>query len=130
MRAQIMKEEGKGNKNKKEEGAEEEGAKGRTGIWTIMFLKRRKKRNSQLQLQTEETFQKLTWVHLLTCFPSFFTRISTPLCGILAAAAAAKSLQSCPTLCDPIDGSPPGFPVPGTLQARTLEWVAISFSNA
>ena len=47
-----------------------------------------------------------------------------------AAAAAAKSLQSCPTLCDPIDGSPPGFPVPGILQARTLEWVAMSFSNA
>jgi len=46
-----------------------------------------------------------------------------------AAAAAAKSLQSCPTLCDPIDGSPPGSPVPGILQARTLEWVAISFSN-
>jgi len=45
-------------------------------------------------------------------------------------AAAAKSLQSCPTLCDPIDGSPPGSPVPGTLQVRTLEWVAISFSNA
>ena len=48
----------------------------------------------------------------------------------LMAAAAAKSLQSCPTLCDPIDGSPPGSPVPGILQARTLEWVAISFSNA
>ena len=47
-----------------------------------------------------------------------------------AAAAAAKSLQSCPTLCDPIDGSTPGSPVPGILQARTLEWVAISFSNA
>ena len=47
-----------------------------------------------------------------------------------AAAAAAKSLQSCPTLCDPIDGSPPGSPVPGILQARVLEWVAISFSNA
>ena len=44
--------------------------------------------------------------------------------------AAARSLQSCPTLCDPIDGSPPGSPVPGSLQARTLEWVAISFSNA
>ena len=43
---------------------------------------------------------------------------------------AAKLLQSCPTLCDPIDGSPPGFPVSGILQARTLEWVAISFSNA
>ena len=47
-----------------------------------------------------------------------------------AAATAAKSLQSCPTLCDPIDGSPPGSPVPGILQARTLEWDAISFSNA
>ena len=47
-----------------------------------------------------------------------------------AAAAANKLLQSCPTLCDPIDGSPPGSPVPGILQARTLEWVAISFSNA
>ena len=46
------------------------------------------------------------------------------------ATATAKSLQSCPTLCDPIDDSPPGFPVPGILQARTLEWVAISFSNA
>ena len=47
-----------------------------------------------------------------------------------AAAAAAKSHQSCPTLCDPIDGSPPGSAIPGILQARTLEWVAISFSNA
>jgi len=55
--------------------------------------------------------------------PGFFTTA-------VAAAAAAKSLQSCPTLCDPLDGSPPGFPVPGILQARTLEWVAISFSNA
>ena len=47
-----------------------------------------------------------------------------------AAAAAAKSLQSCPTLCDPVHGSPPGSAIPGILQARTLEWVAISFSNA
>ena len=50
--------------------------------------------------------------------------------NLAAAAAAAKSLQSCPTLCDPIDSSPPGSPVHGILQARTLEWVAISFSNA
>jgi len=49
---------------------------------------------------------------------------------LAAAAAAAKSLQSCPTLCNPIDGSPPGSSVLGILQARTLEWVAISFSNA
>ena len=56
---------------------------------------------------------------------SYFTHGQTA-----AAAAAAKSLQLCPTLCNPIDGSPPGSPVPGLLQARTLEWVAISFSNA
>ena len=49
--------------------------------------------------------------------------------GLLIVAAAAKSLQSCPTLCDPRDGSPPGSPVPGIPQARILEWVAISFSN-
>ena len=54
-------------------------------------------------------------------YPNIFT---------IHAAAAAKSLQSCPTLCDPIDGSPPGSPVLGILQTRTLEWVAISFSNA
>ena len=50
--------------------------------------------------------------------------------SLLVFAAAAKSLQSCPTLCDPIDSSPPGSPIPGILQARTLQWVAISFSNA
>ena len=49
---------------------------------------------------------------------------------ITTAAAVAESLKSCPTLCDPVDGSPPGSPVPGILQARILEWVAISFSNA
>ena len=54
----------------------------------------------------------------------------TSLCIFLPAATAAKSLQSCLTLCDPRDGSPPGSPVPGILQARTLEWVVISFSNA
>ena len=53
--------------------------------------------------------------------------ISNP---VQAATAATKSLQLCPTLCDPIDGSPPSSPVPGILQARTLEWGAISFSNA
>ena len=49
--------------------------------------------------------------------------------GLLVIAAAAKSLQLCPTLCDPTDGSPPGSPIPGILQARTLEWVAIPFSR-
>ena len=68
--------------------------------------------------------------HLLTGYRrswlqhSFFSLLNFP------PGTAAKSLQSCPTLCDPIDGSPPGSPVPGILQARTLEWVAISFSNA
>ena len=55
---------------------------------------------------------------------------SCPASEDAAAAAAAKSLQSCPTLCDPMDGSPPGSCIPGILQARTLEWVAMSFSNA
>ena len=61
------------------------------------------------------------WI-VLSCVSE---RQNTP----FAAAAAAKSRQSCLTLCDPIDGSPPGSPVPGILQARTLEWVAISFSK-
>ena len=56
--------------------------------------------------------------------------VELPTLYTAAAAAAAKSLQSCPTLCDPRDSSPPGSLVPGILQARTLEWVAISFSNA
>ena len=64
----------------------------------------------------------------LTTFYVLFAEIMFTL--IYSAAAAAKSFQSCPTLCNPIDGRPPGSPVPGILQARTLEWVAISFSNA
>ena len=82
--------------------------------------------------------------HNVKCFIYFDTLILPVLvccCGhawkfmilshlLTPSAAAAKSLQSCPTLCDPRDGSPPGCPVPGILQARTLEWVAISFSDA
>ena len=60
--------------------------------------------------------------HYYSLLPTFIMERNT--------AAAAKSLQSCPTLCNPIDGSPPGSAVPGILQARVLEWVAISFSNA
>ena len=58
-----------------------------------------------------------------------FTSHSNTVFVITVAAAAAKLLQSCPTLCNPKDGSPPGSPIPGILQARTLEWVAMSFSN-
>ena len=58
------------------------------------------------------------------------SEINNNLLFISETAAAAKSLKSCPTLCDRIEGSPPGSPVPGILQARTMEWVAISFSNA
>ena len=61
---------------------------------------------------------------------TFAGKVMSLLFNMLSAAAAAKSLQSCPTLCDPIDGRPPGSSVSGILQARTLEWVAISFSNA
>ena len=62
--------------------------------------------------------------------PALDIDLTWSLIALAAAAATAASFQSCPTLCDPIDGSPPGSPVPGILQARTLEWVAISFSNA
>ena len=65
-------------------------------------------------------------VSILQCAAFFMVQLSHP----YVATAAAESLQSWPTLCDPIDGSPPRSPVPGTIQARTLEWVAISFSNA
>ena len=61
---------------------------------------------------------------------TFVGKVMSLLVNMLSAAATAKSRQSCPTLCDPIDCSPPGSAIPGILQARTLEWVAISFSNA
>jgi len=72
---------------------------------------------------------------ILLLIPSIIFLISVivlflSVCLFFNPSAAAKSLQWCPTLCDPIDGSPPGSPVPGVLQARTLEWVAIAFSNA
>ena len=69
------------------------------------------------------------WTSISCIADRFFTSWATREAQC-PAAAAAKSLQSCPTLCDPRDGSPPGSPVPGILQARTLEWLAISFSNA
>ena len=72
---------------------------------------------------TGKTIALTIWIFVGKVMSLLFNMLS-------AAAAAAKLCQSCPTLCDPIDGSPPGSPVPGILQARTLEWVAISFSNA
>ena len=71
----------------------------------------------------ENGFAKNFWTYQLKCPHLVVLHVA-------AAAAGAKSLQSCPTLCDPVDGSPPGSPVPGILRARTLECVAISFSNA
>jgi len=79
---------------------------------------RQQKKSSSLDLNHRATFQIFSTENE-----------DCPSCAA-AAAAAAKSLQSSPTLWDPIDGSPPGSPVPGILQARTLEWVAISFSKA
>ena len=92
--------------------------------------------------RTQGTFIQQIFIKLLYGFPlsthllsietdpGFYSGVRYIIQETAAAAAAAKSLQSCPTLCDPIDGSPPGSPFPGILQARTLEWVAISFSNA
>ena len=83
-----------------------------------------------IQLTDSEAGKSNIYMTLhLVCFPLNFAVYQTILLCDLAA-DAAKSLQSCPTLCDPIDGSPPGSPIPEILQARTLEWVAISFSNA
>ena len=74
-------------------------------------------------MTTGKTIALIRWTFVGKVMSLLFNMLS-------AAAAAAKSLQSCPTLCNPIDSSPPGSPIPGILQARTLEWVAISFSNA
>ena len=91
---------------------------------------------------TDEWLKEMWYIHnysvgfsmewLLPCelYPFKFLPTLSSLGLTTIAAAAAKSLKSCPTLRDPTDGSPPGFPVPGILQARILEWVAISFSNA
>ena len=81
-----------------------------------------------LTLVTKFLLLILLWKKVVRCYGGIDHKMTEK--NSAAAAAAAKSLQSCPTLCDPIDVSPPGSPVPGILQARTLEWVAISFSSA
>ena len=85
-----------------------------------------------LQRVRHDWATELNWTHL-SCSLLYFLYLELCLAQSLCPwerSAAAKSLQSCPSLCDPIDGSPPGSPVPGILQARTLEWVVISSSNA
>ena len=81
------------------------------------------------ELKTNAHAKACTQIVIAAFFIIIKNRETTKM-SFTAAAAAAKLLQSCPTLCDPIDGSPPGSPVPGILQARTLEWGAISFSSA
>ena len=83
---------------------------------------------SCIPTSAEAQFPYIKWFSPVNAVILPISVFSSP--KIQPAAAAAKSLQSCPTLCDPIDGSPPGSPIPGILQARTLEWAAISFSNA
>ena len=81
-------------------------------------------RKQQLKLDMEQQTGPKSgkeYIKIVYCHAAYLTYMQS---------AAAKSLQSCPTLCDPTDGSPPGSAVPGILQATTLEWVAISFSNA
>ena len=78
----------------------------------------------------EDMYSQPQGITVTTAHHHFLSTHHVPDCMLPAAAAAAKSLQSCPTLCDPRDGSPPGTPIPWILQARTLEWVAISFSNS
>ena len=94
----------------------------KTHIWQPTFQKRQihkeKKSGQRTRIVSASAYLVLT-----------LSAPNSVLSTLHAAAAAAKSLQLCPTLCDPIDGSLPGSPVPGILQARTLEWVAISFSN-
>ena len=103
-------------------------SKSRTRLsdWTELILRQPGKKLSSLN------FSSLYYIWNLNIFyfQLSFQKKNQNTSPLHAAAAAAKSLQSCLTLCDPIDGSPPGSPVPGILQARTLEWVAISFSNA
>ena len=91
----------------------------------IWYLKKEQRRCQT----TSGTCLKTVKLHMGITLPKSVYSLKRH-CEYLFPAAAAKSLQSCPTLCDPIDGSPPGSPIPGILQARTLEWVAISFSNA
>ena len=93
----------------------------RAWIWTLVFLITKSISLTHFRFSISPQRPKVLIMKII---------IFTDFLGGPGVAAAAKSLQSCPILCDPIDSSPPGSPFPGILQARTLEWVAISFSNA
>ena len=101
--------------------------------WRLMGIQHRRELSSSLALSIDRTVCLESWVlYQGAKWPVLrnFIGLMQILDESLDAAAAAKLLQSCPTLCNPIDGSPPGSPIPGILKARTLEWVAISFFNA
>ena len=98
---------------------------------TDRFCDQKEPRRSKTTVSEKEEQYCKGKIITQTCQKTWISRKQIKGCQItIVAAAAAKSLQSCLTLCDPIDGSPPGSPVPGILQTRTLEWVAISFSSA
>ena len=98
-------------------------------IFFLWFYQLNIKSTIKTQTISNDSFAYKIWQNLPSQL-AVCTKITKREPFTLWAAAAAESLQSCPTLCDPVDGSPPGFPIPGILQARTLEWVAISFSSA
>ena len=103
------------------------------GSWVLevhVFTVQRRERSVRMNSHRRcGTSRGLTW-YGWEFSQLFYVKFYKPSLCSTTATAAAKSLQSCPTLCDPIDGSPPGSTIPGILQARTLEWVAISFSYA
>ena len=102
------------------------------GFGRKLMIPRTEQRDDFKRKRPKKYDQRLSvcqkWLLFIQCIPCAVQGLYK-WCPNNLAAAAAKSLQSCPTLCNPIDGSPPGSPIPGILQARTLEWVAISFSN-
>ena len=95
-------------------------------VWRLYLILRRLLIDS-FWLEISGYIRSISFIHSFIYLSNIYILVA--LCSKYCP-AAAESLQSCPTLCDPIDGSPPGSPIPGILQARTLEWVAISFSNA
>ena len=108
------------------------GVHGSIPVWELRQCeaqpKKKKKKKRKLDFRLERSWKKVE--KLLYCNTCFFCDSHFFVLYCVSLTTTTKSFQSCPTLCDPIDGSPPGSPVPGILQARRLEWVAISFSNA